>query len=293
MKKLIRPRHLPAIVVFAGLLGFVFQIWVLGGGSNNEGLYKPQPVAWALLWILTTLTLGAIIWLPQKLRSPGRYADHFPASLPGGIGAVLATVSCLISAIGVLQNAANGLSTFTALLGLAATACLGLAAFCRFTGKRPMVLAHTVPCMYFALLIFDRCRNWSNQPQIGLFLFPFLACLCVMLATYQRACFDVDLGKRRSYLFWSLSGVYFCILALPSCDNLLFYGSMAVWLLTNLCNLRPLTRRKPQPEQPPEPTATEADPEPAATEPADKMVAAPASAENMSMDELLDWLNKD
>ena len=68
---------------------------------------------------------------------------------------------------------------------------------------------------------------------------------------------------------------------------------MAVWLLTNLCNLRPLTRRKPQPEQPPEPTATEADPEPAATEPADKMVAAPASAENMSMDELLDWLNKD
>ena len=290
MKKLIRPRHLPAIVVFAGLLGFIFRIWILGTGPNSEGLYKPQPLAWVLLWVLTALTLFAVIWLPRRLRSPGRYSDHFPASIPGAIGGVLAMLACLTSALGIFQAASGGLATFTAILGLAATVCLGLAAFARFTGKQPMMVAHTVPCLYFALLTFDRCRNWSNETQIGLYLFAFLASLCIMLATYQRACLDVGLGKRRSYLFWSLSGVYFCILALPGSDDLLFFGCMAVWLLTNLCSLRPLTKRKQQPAEPEQPDTAAAEPEAAPESP---MIAAPTPAEDMSMDELVEWLKQD
>ena len=299
MKKFIRPRHLPALVVFAGLLGFVFRIWIIGLGPNSEGLYKPQPMAWALLWILTALVLTAVTLVPRRLRSPGRYSDHFPASIPGAVGVALAALSCLTSAFGVLKTAGNTLTTVTALLGLASAVCLGLAAYARFTGKRPMVVAHTVPCLYFALLIFDRCKNWSNEPQIGLYLFPFLASVCIMLATYQRACFDVNLGKRRSYLFWSLSGAYFCILTLPSCDDLLFYGSMAIWLLTNLCSLRPLTKRRQQPEETPTPVAEAAPKAPEQEEkptPApqpENLTATPASAENMSMDELMDWLNED
>lgn len=294
MKKIIRPRHLPAMVAFAGLLGFVFRMWILGLGPNSEGLYKPQPLAWTLLWILTVLTLAAIILIPRRLKSQGRYTDHFPASLPGAIGSGLAAISCLTSAIRLFQGTTSTLSVITAVLGLISTACLALATYCRFTGKQPMMVAHTIPCLYFALLIFDRCKNWSNEPQIGLFLFPFLASICIMLATYQRACFDVGLGKRRSYLLWSLSGVYFCILALPGSSDLLFYGSMAVWMLTNLCSLRPLNKRKPQPPVNPESADTEAQPE---TENApvlqtETIVTTPASAENMSMEELMEWLNK-
>lgn len=287
MKKLIRPRHLPALVAFAGLLGFLFRIWAMGKGPDIEGLYAPQPLAWALIWVLTAAVLAAVIWLPRKLRSPGRYADHFPPSITGAIGSVLASVACLTSAIGVLDGTLGGLTTPTAILGFGSVACFAFAAFARFTGKQPMILVHVVPFLYFALLTFDRCRNWSNQTQIGLFIFPFLASLCIMLATYQRACLDVDMGKRRSSLFWSLLAVYFCILSLPASKDMLFFGAMAVWLLTNLCSLRPLNRRKPQ--EPVEPAA-EAE---APAAPMENIVAAPAQAENMSMDELMDWLNQD
>ena len=300
MKKLIRPRHLPAIAVFAGLLGFVFRIWTIGLGPNSEGLYKPQPFAWTMLWILTAVTAAAILWVSRRLKSPGRYTDNFPASIPGTIGIALAALSCLTSAIDVLKNSVGGLAAVTAIAGLASTVCLILAAIARFTGKRPIVIAHTVPCLYFALLIFDRCKNWSNEPQIGLYVFSFLASICIMMATYQRACFDVGLGKRRSYLLWSLTGVYFCIVALPGNNDLLFYGSMAVWLLTNLCSLRPLTKRKQQPQEAPAPTRAEImmneankDPEASVISPAENMTVTPTSAENMSMEELLDWLNKD
>jgi hypothetical protein len=108
-----------------------------------------------------------------------------------------------------------------------------------------------VPCLYFALRIFDSCRHWSNITQSGLFIFQFLASVCIMLATYQMCCFDVNLGNRRSCLLWSLSGVYFCALSLPVGEDLWFYGGMMLWLMTNLCAVHPLkSNRSITPEAP-------------------------------------------
>ena len=289
MKIHIRPRHLPALVGFAGLMGFLLRIWAMGSGTDAEGLYRPQPLAWVLIWVLTAAVAVAVILIPRRLRSPGRYSDHFPPSIPGGIGSALAAAACLITGIGLLQTTGTFLTTISALLGLAAAGCLVLAAFCRITGKNPMFATHLIPCLYFALLAFDRCRLWSNETQIELFLFPFLALLCVMMAAYHRSCFDVALGKRRSSLFWSLMGIYLCLLSLPSGENMLFYGAMALWLLTNLCSLRPLSRPRQQvPEEPAAPAAEA--PAPEADAP---IVSAPVSAENMSMDQLMDWLKED
>ena len=159
---------------------------------------------------------------------------------------------------------------------------------------KPSFVLHAVPCLFFALRIFERCKAWSNIPQITIFLFQFLASICVMLAVYQLACFDVNLGKRKTCLFWSLSGVYFSLLSLPSGDEPLFYVGMAIWLLTNLCSVRPLKARKPQQTEPAPETTPEPAPEAAAPEaPAPAPTAESQLNEDMSLDDLKRWLDKE
>lgn len=292
MKKYLRPKFLPIVVIVAGLIGTLLRWWTIGAGPDKEGLYAPQPVAWTLLWIVTILTLTAVVVLSAKLKNPGKYADNFPASLPGAIGAGLAALGVGFNRLVFPISVANLLSILTSLLGIVTFAVLVLSALNRYQGKKPPFFVHAVPCIFFALRIFLLARVWSNAPQVSVFLFPFLASICVMLASYQLACFDVNLGKRRASLFWSLSAVYFCLLALPGSDEPLFYIGMAAWLLTNLCSLRPLKARKPQnapesPETPAEPAVTEQEP------PAPEAAPEDSLREDMSLDEIKSWLDQD
>lgn len=298
MKKYLHPKFLPLLVPTAGLLGLLLRLWTIGDGPDPEGLYEPQPVAWTLLWIVTILTLGAVVLLSARLKNPGRYSDNFPASPVGAAGHVLAALGIMISGLTILTSAENLLASLTGILGVGSAVCLLLLGFARYQGKKTSFILHVAPCLFFALRIFVLCRAWSNEPQISVFLFQFLASICAMLASYHLACFDVNLGKRKASLFWSLSGVYFSMLALPRSDEPVFYIGMAAWLLTNLCSLRPLKARKPQsaPESNPE-TAVQAAPE-AAPEapPAPEAFAAnpePTLREDMSYDELLQWLDKE
>lgn len=293
MKKYLRPKYLPILVPAAGLIGMLLRWWTIGSGPDKEGLYAPQPLAWTLLWIVTVLTLAAVVVLSAKLKKPGKYSDNFPASLPGAIGTGLAALGVGLCRQVFPISTANLLTTITNILGVITFAMLVLSALNRYQGKKPPFFVHAVPCVFFALRIFLLARVWSNASQVSVFLFPFLASICVMLASYQRACFDVNLGKRRASLFWSLSGVYFCLLALPGSDEPLFYIGMAAWLLTNLCSLRPLKARKPQNapveeilEEPAAPVEETTIPE-----------AAPAPdaglREDMSLDELKSWLDQE
>lgn len=293
MKKYLHPKFLPILVPIAGLLGLVLRLWTMGSGPDPEGLYEPQPLAWILLWIVTVLTLAAIVLLSARLKNPGKYADNFPPSIPGAAGCALAALGIMVTGLKILTTAKDLLATITGIAGAVSAVGLILVAFNRYQGKKPSFVLHTIPCLFFALRIFELAKSWSNIPQTSIFLFPFLASICVMLAAYHRTCFDVNLGQRRTYLFWSLSGVYFSLLALPSGEDTLFYVGMAAWLLTNLCSLRPLKARKPQ-------SAPEAEAEaPAAEEPAVEAPAAepPAAAhplqEDMSYDDLLKWLDKE
>ena len=291
MKKYLHPKFLPVLIPVAGLLGLALRLWTLGSGPDPEGLYEPQPLAWTLLWIVTAATLVTIVLLSARLKNPGKYADNFPPSVAGAAGIALAALGIMFTGLKILTNAADLLATITGILGAASAVGLILAAFARYQGKKPSFVLHTIPCLFFALRIFEQAKSWSNIPQISIFLFPFLASICVMLATYHRACFDVNLGQRRTYLFWNLSGVYFSLLALPSGEDPLFYVGMVAWLLTNLCSLRPLKARKPQsaPEAAAETSAPEAAPIPDPPAPAHE----PTLREDMSYDELLKWLDKE
>lgn len=290
MKKYLHPKYLPILIPVAGLLGLVLRLWTMGDGPDPEGLYAPHPVAWTLLWIVTVLTLAAIVLLSARLKNPGRYFDNFPPSIAGAVGNALAALGIMMSSLSMLTSAADWLTTVTGILGVVSAIGLIVVAFTRYKGKKPSFVLHAIPCLFFALRIFERCKAWSNIPQITIFLFQFLASICVMLAVYQLACFDVNLGKRKTCLFWSLSGVYFSLLSLPSGDEPLFYVGMAVWLLTNLCSVRPLKARKPQQAE----SAPEAVPEAAAPEaPTPASAAEPQLNDDMSLDDLMKWLDKE
>lgn len=246
MKKYLHPTFLPILVPLASILALALRLWTMGGGADAEGLYEPQPVAWVLLWLVTALTLAGIFLLTRRLKNPGRYADNFPASTVGAVGCVAGGAGCLSSALPTFLSATDLLASLTGILGLLAGAALLLTAVVRLKGGKPNFILHVVASLYFALRIFDYCKHWSNLTQLSTFLFQFLASVCIMLAAYQMCCFDVNLGDRRSSLLWSLSGVYFCALALPMGEDIFFYGGMLLWLMLNLCATRPLKASQPQ-----------------------------------------------
>lgn len=262
MKKYLHPTFLPLLVPLAAVLGMALRLWTMGGGPDAAGLYPRQLLPWILLWLVTALTVACIYVLTRRLKNPGRYSDNYPASILGAAGCAAGGAGILYCAITALTAANLLLTTLSGWLGIVAGVCLVGTAVVRFKGTKPPFVLHLVPCLYFALRIFDCCRHWSNITQSGMFIFQFLASVCVMLATYQMCCFDVNLGNRRSSLLWSLSGVYFCALALPVGEDLWFYGGMMLWLMTNLCAVRPLKVNKPAATE----ATAEAEAAPVATE---------------------------
>lgn len=294
MKKHLHPTNLPLLVPLASILGLVLRVWTMGGGPDGDGLYPARPLAWALLWLVTAVTLAGIFALTRRLKNPGRYFDNFPASPIGAVGCTAGALGILYSALNTFFAAMDLLSTLTGILGLISAVTLLMTAVARYQGKKPNFLFHVIPCLYFALRIFDCCKHWSNVTQIGAFLFQFLASICIMLAAYQLCCFDVNLGNRRSSLLWSLSGVYFCVLALPMGEDIYFYAGMLLWLMLNLCSLRPLKASKSQaPDgQTDAGEATSAEEAPSVEEAPDAPAEEPAQ-DSTSFDELLNWLEKE
>lgn len=253
MKKFINPNLLTLIVPFLGIVGFLLRLWTIGPGPDADGLYPPQTLAWVLLAVVSVLTLAVILLGSLNLTKTGSYEHSYPKSLLGAIGCILGAAGIFICAFKSMDPTNQVLDNITVVLGFLSGACMLATAYFRFTGKKCPFIFHTIVSVYLAIRAFNRCRLWSNEPQIGIFLFGFLASLSLMLAMYQRATFDVDLGKRSKSLFWSLMSVYLCLVALPGDQEMLFYGGMALWLMTNLCSTNPVPKA-PAPEVEPEVT---------------------------------------
>lgn len=252
MRPILRPKHLPFLILTCSILGFVLRLWALGGGPDAEGLYTTRPIPWLLFWVVTVPTLALTGWTASTLKTPGSFSDNFPVSLSHAIGSAVAVLGIALSAISQLAARADRLSGICGVVGILAAIAMAVVAYSRVRGNKPFFLCHIAVCLYLALVIFERCKAWGNEPQFGVFLVPFLALVFVMLAAYHLATFDVDLGDRRKSFFWSLGAAYFCIVSLADRTNMVFFGCMAIWLLTNLCSPRHL-----KPQEQPLPTDTD------------------------------------
>lgn len=258
MKHILRPKFLPFLVLLFSVLGFLLRLQTFGTGPDGDGLYAPQPVAWWLLAAVTVATLTLIAITVARLKAAGSFQDNFPPSLSAAVGCGFAFVGLISSALPLFQ-AGDFLSTVNGLLGILASAAMVAVAIARYKGTPPFFLCHPAISIYLGLRIFLLGRDWGNESQLGLFLLPLFSLIFVMMASYHLATFDVELGVRKTSLFWSLSGVYFCIVTLADRSEPLLYGGLAVWLLTNLCSLRPMKKRRAEEsqEQPPQEAAPE------------------------------------
>ena len=251
MKRFINPKNIPLLVLGSSLLAMLLRIWTRGGGPDADGLFAPKPLVWCLLWLLTFATAAAIVMAVGRLKNSPVYREHYPKSVVAGLCAAPAGVYILISSYLQLRSSValelpetTIVDTVAGLGGLVAGLCLLLAALHRCMGRKPFFLINGLICLYLALRLFNRCQIWSNEPQISVVVFPFLASTALMLSQYQRICFDVDLGKRRWSALWNLMSVYLCIVAIFSFDQPLFYGLCALWQLSDLCSLRPLKKKR-------------------------------------------------
>lgn len=251
MNKILRPKSLPTVVVISGVLAAALRFWTIGGGPDAAGLYPRQPVAWNLLWLLTLLTLSVCVLCLRRLQIQGQYRENFPASPISALGAGLAAAGAALTVPALFQEKGNSFALITGCVGVLAAAGMAYVAYCRFKGLKPSFAAHFSMCIYMALRMFNCCRTWSNEPQLGIFVFPLIAMICAMLAAFHLACFDAGIGKRRSCLVWCLMGVYCAMAALPGGEDMVFYGCIALWLLTNLPSLRTL-KKPPVEDTPPE-----------------------------------------
>jgi hypothetical protein len=265
MKTLLKPKNLPLLTMISGLLGFFLRLIILGEGPNLIGLYPSHPLEWGLFALVAILLMVFIFLMARPLKAPGTFSENFPASPVSATGCLIGAVGMLVGALPFLYRPETTITSLAGSTGLLAAVALFSVALTRLRGEKPFFLSHIAVCLHMVLRIFETSRQWSNETQYGLFLIPFLAVVSILLAAYYLSTFDVELCMRRHSVFWSLTAVHLCITTLADTAHpdlmhwtqLVFFGSCAIWLLTNLCCLHPLKPQAENPEEPePEPDMT-------------------------------------
>lgn len=243
LKEYLRTEYLPYAVLAAGCLGAFLRFLLFATGVDEKGLLVSGHATQPLLWVLT-IGIGVMLVLATRdLKQAPKYSFNFPPSLFGTLGAGMAAVCLLITALQNLRAAADSLSVLAGVLGLLSAAALGFLASCRWGGKHPSALFSMVICVYLMVNLICLYRQWSGNPQTEAYCFSLLASVSAMFACYYSAGFAANTGNRQLHTLTHLAGVYFSFLALPKCENLLFYLALTLWLFTDLCDLTPMPRR--------------------------------------------------
>ena len=243
MNKYLKSTYMPLIALGAGLLTMILRFILLATGEDSKGLLVTGNFPDVFSWLLSVATLAVLAVGTWNLREANKFSFNFPASPLSAAGVLAAALGILVTSVSELFAGGDALRIIGAVLGLLAVPALVIVALCRYQGQRPSVLLHGVVCMYLMLHLVSHYRLWSSYPQIQSYGFELLSIVCLMLACYHLATFDVGQGNRRSFAFCALAAVYFSIATLPGCDSPLFFLGGALWMLTNLCNLKALPSR--------------------------------------------------
>ena len=243
MNKYLKSTYMPLVALGAGVLTMILRFILLSTGEDDKGLLETGSFPDVLSWLISVAVMVVLALGTWNLREASKFSFNFPASPVGAVGILAAALGILVTSLSELFAWSDALNIVGSFLGLLAVPALVLVALCRYQGQRPSVLLHGVVCLYLMLHLVSHYRLWSSCPQIKSYGFELLSIVCLMLACYHRATFDAEAGNRRSYAFCALAAVYFSIATLPGCDSPLFFIGCALWMLTNLCNLKSLPAR--------------------------------------------------
>lgn len=244
MKKLSSSAALLFLSALGGLVTLLLRLWLLSLGVDNRGLLAAGSLPDTMSWIAVALTLALLGLGTWKLPNEAKGCAHFPASAGAAIGIAMAAAGITITSLRELSLSFDTIGMLSSVLGLITAVSLGFLAFFRAKGWRPNILFHGIVCIYFMFHLVFHYRLWSSCPQLQDYGFELLAIVFVMIACYQRAAFDAGRGTIRSYAFFSAAALFFCIAALPGCDNSAFFIGCAVWMAATPCKILPSEKQQ-------------------------------------------------
>ena len=243
MKSILKPDKLKYLLTAAGILAAVLQMLLRITGTDEKGLLIRGHWAGVLLCLLTAAAAVLLIAGCRKIRGPKSYCRCYPASRSAGLGCFSGAAGFLL--IGLTSRPLAPLDYAAAVSCMLAAAALVWVGICRIRGAKPFFLCHTVVCVSIAMRTVGQYRTFSSHPQILEYGFSMSAMILLMLACYQLAAFDADMGDHRKLWGTMLGAGYLCLAGAYGSEAPLFLILCSVWMLTTLTS--PKRRHPVQP----------------------------------------------
>lgn len=242
----LKKQPLPILMAGLGAISLLLRVGLYLFSKDGRGLLITSHPLNILVWVVTAAAALAAILSVGKLDGSRRYADNFGPSNSAALGsfalAVGISATLLTSGFSALR-----LEQIRNLVGLLAVPSLIRIGLCRRQGKRPFFAFHALVCLYLTLHAVSHYQAWCSRPQLQDYFFSVMGCILLTLFAYYQTAFDVGLGKRRMQLATGLLAGFVCIAALAGGQDMLLYGTGALWALTGLCRLTPVPRKKKAP----------------------------------------------
>ena len=239
-------KSLPVLTLALGLLTCVLRLALLTLSRDGKGLLITGHPLNILTWTVTAAAAALVILGVWKKAGSRKYELNFGPSTAAAVGCCVLAGGIAASAVLGL-GAGSGMARICNLCGLLAVPALAAAGLCRKQGKQPSFGFHGVTWLYLALYAISHYQIWSSRPQMQNWFFNMAAILLLAMFAYYQAAFDENMGSRRMQLGSGLLAAFFCVAAVANGEDILLYLCGAVWTVTNLCNLTPVKRRRPDP----------------------------------------------
>lgn len=218
----------------AGLLGSALYTVLFSAGLDARGL--PDPAHWSRWGLLLLTALTVLLFLIGSRSISAGEITYTPSKF-GGIGCLVAAAACFLFGPPAVRTG-NLATADTVLRGITGT-MLGILAFCRFTGRKPHFLLHSMVCVYLAFRLINQYRIWSADPQLLEYGFYLCGYVALMLTAYQLAALDAGIGGLKQLWFWAPVSVFLCFITLAGPQELLFMPAFGIWALSSLSALKP------------------------------------------------------
>ena len=246
MKILQQPQKLPILSAGSGLIALVLRLSLFRLGRDEKGLLIAGHPLDLLIWAVTAMAAVLILISVRKLEGSSRYDDNLAPSAAASIGAFALAGGIAVSVI-LGGSAGLRLDLLCRIAGAVAVPSIIWAGICRYTGKKPFFLFHGAVCLYLTLYSISHYQTWSSHPQIQDWFFSMAGALSLTLFSYYQTAFCTELVNHRMQILTGLLAGFFCIAAAAGGNDMLLYIGGALWSLTNLCNLTPVSRRRKNP----------------------------------------------
>ena len=227
-------RLLPPIFLLLGLLAWQLQNWLFGSYVEDpvSGLLPSRTLPEIMLWILTICVIAAAFILPRGAKmGPG-------GKLTGALSEVFFAAGVLTLLLEPLKGPA-GLVLICKAFCVITAVCLVVTAVLRLLGKTPFFLLQVAPCVLCVLQLLEYYQSYSEVPQLMNYFFGLGAVLCLTLSAYHRMARASGLPDKQWHHSIGLLAEFFCAAAVAQGAYVSFFCAAAVWMLAEMCRLRP------------------------------------------------------